>query len=482
MTHELEFYIDGRWVAPSGTQSFDVINPATEAKVATIAMGSGADVDKAVAAAKRAFPAYSRTSREERLGYLTRILEFYDEGSDEIAELMSLEMGVVRNFSRNAQIALGRAHLATAVDVLKHFAFTEQRGDMLLAREPIGVCGLITPWNWPMNQLVVKVAPALAAGCTMVVKPSEYSPLSSLRFARMVDEAGVPAGVFNLINGDGVEVGEAISRHPDVDMVSITGSTRAGVAVAKAAADTIKRVHQELGGKSANIIFDDENFDRNVALGVKASYLNCGQSCSAPTRMLVPYQLMEHAAKVAAETADALAVGTPDTEGTDLGPVVNASQYKRIQTLIETGIKEGATLSAGGPGRPEGLDKGYYVRPTVFSGVTPQMTIAREEIFGPVLSIIGYADENEAVRIANDSIYGLAGHVQSSDIARARRVAAQLRVGSVYINQAPWDAAAPFGGFKQSGNGREHGEFGLGDFLELKAMAGYGVHQDARSA
>ncbi|WP_054310633.1 aldehyde dehydrogenase family protein [Mesorhizobium sp. 1M-11] len=479
MAREMEFYIDGNWVAPSRPKTFDVINPATESMVATIAMGAAQDVDRAVEAAKRAFPSYSRTSREERLGYLSRLLELYDEGSDEIAALMSLEMGVASSFSRGAQIALGRAHLATAIDVLKRFVFTEQRGETLLTREPIGVCGLITPWNWPMNQLVVKVAPALAAGCTMVVKPSEYSPLSSLRFAEMVHAAGVPAGVFNLVNGDGVEVGDAISRHPDVDMVSITGSTRAGVAVAKSAADTIKRVHQELGGKSANIIFDDENFDRNVALGVKASYLNCGQSCSAPTRMLVPHELMERAARIAAETANAVSVGSPDAEQTELGPVVNAAQYQHIQRLIEIGVAEGAALAAGGPGRPEGLERGYFVRPTVFSHVSPGMTVAREEIFGPVLSIIGYGDEDEAVCIANDSVYGLAAYVQSSDLVQARRVAAQLRVGNVYINQASWDPEAPFGGFKQSGNGREHGEFGLGDFLELKAMAGYGIEAAA---
>ena len=469
----LRFHIDGKWVAPAGQARHALVNPATEEVICEIAMGDQTDVDRAVAAAKAAFESYSMTSPKERQQLLRNLLDLYNRDYDEIADLMTLEMGTATTFSRSSQAWVGRAHLETIIDVLDSYPFEELRGDILISREAVGLCALITPWNWPMNQLIVKVVPALAAGCTMVVKPSEYSPLSSIRFAELVAEAGFPRGVYNQINGEGHVVGEALCRHPDVDMVSITGSTRAGIAVAKAAADTIKRVHQELGGKSPNIIFPDADLEEAVSRGVLGSYTNCGQACKAPTRMLVPHDRMDEAAAIAARTANAIRVGAPTDPDSDLGPVVNRPQYERIQTLIESGISEGAKLVAGGPGLPQGLNRGYYVRPTVFSHVTPDMTIAREEIFGPVLSIIGYSDEEDAIRIANDSIYGLAAYVQTPDVAKARKVARRLRAGMVYINQADWDASAPFGGFKQSGNGREHGEFGLTDFLEIKATGGY---------
>lgn len=468
-----QFYVDGAWVDPVDARWMDLVDPATEEAHARLALGGAADVDRAVTAARRAFPAFSETSAGERGRLLRRILEIYTRRYDEFAEAMRKEMGVPIAFATSGQAARGPAHINALLDVLDRFRFEEDMGTTRLRYEAVGVCGLITPWNWPMNQLVVKVVPALAAGCTLVVKPSEYSPLSSIRFSELVQEAGFPRGVYNYINGEGHIVGEAMSRHPDIDMMSITGSTRAGVAVAKASADTIKRVHQELGGKSANIILPDADLEEAVIRGVHGCYTNCGQACKAPTRMLVPHDRMDEAARIAARTADAIRVGAPDDPASEQGPVVNRQQYERIQALIESGIAEGARLVAGGPGRPQGLNRGYYVRPTVFSHVTPDMTIAREEIFGPVLSIIGYTDESDAIRIANDTVYGLAGYIQTRDQAAANRVARQLRVGMVYINEADWDAASPFGGFKQSGNGREHGEFGLADFLEIKATGGY---------
>lgn len=471
--NELKFLIGGNWVDPIGTGRHTLINPATEEPVCDIAMGDERDVERAVAAAKAALPAYSTTSVKERQRLLKRLLELYNRDYELIADMMTEEMGTTSAFSRSAQGWCGRAHLETIIEVLDGYAFEERRGDILISREAVGVCALITPWNWPMNQLVVKVVPALAAGCTMVVKPSEFSPLSSIHFSGLIKEAGFPDGVYNYINGEGRVVGEALSRHPDVDMVSVTGSARAGIAVARAAADTIKRVHQELGGKSANIILDDADFEDAVSRGVHGCYGNTGQSCKAPTRMLVPAARMKEAAAIAARTAESVRIGPPTEASSDHGPVVNRQQYERIQSLIEAGISEGATLVAGGPGRPKGLNRGYYVRPTVFADVTSDMTIAREEIFGPVLSIMAYDDENDAVRIANDTVYGLAGYIQTPDKDRARRIARQLRVGMVYINQSDWDATAPFGGYKQSGNGREHGEFGLSDFLEIKATGGW---------
>jgi aldehyde dehydrogenase (NAD+) len=469
----LRFHIDGKWGAPSGQARHALVNPATEEVICEIAMGDATDVDRAMAAAKAAFESYSMTSPKERQQLLRNLLDLYNRDYDEIADLMTLEMGTPTTFSKSSQAWVGRAHLETIINVLDTYQFEELRGDILISKEAVGVCALITPWNWPMNQLIVKVVPALAAGCTMVVKPSEFSPLSSIRFAELVAEAGFPKGVYNQINGAGHIVGEALCRHPDVDMVSITGSTRAGIAVAKAAADTIKRVHQELGGKAPNIIFPDADLEEAVSRGVLGSYTNAGQACKAPTRMLVPHDRMDAAAEIAARTANGVRVGSPVDPDSDLGPVVNRSQYERIQKLIQSGISEGARLVAGGLGLPQGLNRGYYVRPTVFSHVTSDMTIAKEEIFGPVLSIIGYSDEEEAIRIANDSVYGLAAYVQTSDVEKARKVARRLRAGMVYVNQADWDATAPFGGFKQSGNGREHGEFGLADFLEIKATGGY---------
>ncbi|OUL65806.1 aldehyde dehydrogenase [Acetobacter senegalensis] len=474
MSHALQFYYDGQWVAPLGTRTLDVINPATEKACATIAMGNAQDVDRAVASARKAFPAWSVSTREERLAVLERILVVYKKRSEDMAQAISQEMGSPIARARDSQTWAGMAHLEEMISALKTYVFDEQRGNMLITREPVGVAGLITPWNWPMNQIMCKVAPALAAGCTLVMKPSEVAPLSALVFSEIIEEAGLPPGVYNMINGDGPEVGEAIARHPDVDMVSITGSTRAGAAVAKLAADTVKRVHQELGGKSPNIILPDADFEDAVRRGVKGCFSNSGQSCDAPTRMLVPRAKMDRAMAIAKETADSFKMGDPADETTQLGPVVSDVQFGRIQALIAKGIEEGATLVTGGLGKPEGLEKGYYVKPTVFGNVEPDMTISREEIFGPVLSILVYDDEEHAIQIANDTPYGLAAYVQSGDLNHARAVARRLRAGNVNINGADWTVAAPFGGYGQSGNGRECSEFGLTDFLEIKAILGYG--------
>ncbi|KQR81472.1 aldehyde dehydrogenase [Burkholderia sp. Leaf177] len=475
MSHTNEFYIDGKWVEPMSATAFDLVDPATETRFGTLALGSAADVDRAVAAARRAYPAWSRTSVAERVALLRRILELYESRYDEFAELMRREMGAPITFARNGQAVRGPAHLKALIDVLERFEFEEQRGSTRVMLEPIGVCGLITPWNWPINQIVVKIGPALAAGCTMVLKPSEYSPLSALLFAEVLHDAGVPPGVFHLVNGDGPGVGAAIASHTDIDMVSFTGSTRAGVLVAQMAAHTVKRVAQELGGKSANILLDDVNLAEAVTRGVAACFTNSGQSCSIPTRMLVPHHLMDDAAELAGRAAQAYKTGPTDDPATQLGPLVNANQFKRVQALIQSGIDEGARLVTGGPGLPVGIAHGYYVRPTVFANVTPDMAIAREEIFGPVLSIIGYDSEAEAIDIANGTEYGLAAYVQSADIERARRVGRALRAGGVHLNYPPADFGAPFGGYKRSGNGREWGEAGLREYLETKAMVGYGA-------
>jgi aldehyde dehydrogenase (NAD+) len=468
-----KFFIDGAWVSPAGRRELDVINPATEAPVGKILLGTAEDVDAAVRAARTAFETFSQTSREERIALFERIIEAYKARMKDIAVAISDEMGAPMKLALQAQAGSGLGHFAATLAVLKDFEFEEQLGTTQLRREPVGVCGLITPWNWPINQISCKVAPALAAGCTVVLKPSEIAPLSAHLFAEVLEAARVPKGVFNLVDGDGPTVGEAISRHPDIDMVSFTGSTRAGIQVAKAAADTVKRVSQELGGKSANIILEDADLNAAVKSGVLSMMSNTGQSCNAPSRMLVPAKVYDEAVKIARSVAERPVVGDPKAEGVTMGPVSNRTQFQKIQRLIEKGIQEGATVVIGGPGRPQGIDKGYFVRPTVFANVNNQMTIAREEIFGPVLVMIPYEHEEEAVRIANDTVYGLSGYVYSGDIEHARRVARRLRTGMVHLNGASTDTNAPFGGYKQSGNGREWGREGLKEFLEVKAMMGY---------
>ena len=467
----LKFYINGEWVDPAEKKTLDVINPATEEPCAKISMGSKKDVDKAVAAAKKAFETFSKTSVDERIALLSKIMEVYQSRYGEIAEAISMEMGAPAKLSQVAQAAMGLAHLGTTIEILKNYKFEEQRGTTTLRKEPIGVCGFITPWNWPVNQIMCKVAPAIAAGCTMVLKPSEEAPINAYLIAEIFDAAGVPKGVFNLVNGDGPGVGAEISSHPDVDMVSFTGSTRAGILVAKAAADTVKRVAQELGGKSPNIVLDDADMQKAVAGGIMGVMQNSGQSCNAPTRMLVPAGKHDEAVKIAKATAESVKVGDPNGEGTVMGPVVNEVQFNKIQALIQKGIDEGATLVTGGTGRPDGLNKGFYVRPTVFAGVTNDMTIAREEIFGPVVAIMPYKTEEEAIGIANDTVYGLSGYVQGEP-AHANKVAAQIRAGQIHVNGAGPDLNAPFGGYKQSGNGREWGPLGFEEFLETKAVLG----------
>ena len=469
----MQFYINGEWVDPVDPKSLDVINPATEEVIGKIAMGNSQDVDKAVSAAKEAFESFSETTKEERLALMGKILEVYQSRYDEIAETISSEMGAPLWLSKAAQAATGAGHFGTFMEVLKNYNFDEDKGTTRLRKEPVGVCGLITPWNWPINQIACKVAPALAAGCTMVLKPSEVSPLNAVIFTEVLHEAGVPAGVFNLVNGDGLSVGEAMSSHPDIDMMSFTGSTRAGVAVAKASADTVKRVSQELGGKSANIILDDADFNKSVAGGVTGCFMNSGQSCNAPTRMLVPADRQDEAVAIAKATAEATLVGDPkEVAAGGIGPVVSEVQFNKIQGLIEKGIEEGATLVAGGPGKPEGFNAGYYVKPTIFSDVSNDMTIAREEIFGPVLSILPYKDEEDAILIANDTEYGLSGYVSGSQ-EKAQKFAEKFRSGNVHVNGAGPDFNAPFGGYKKSGNGREWGDLGFEEFLEIKAILGY---------
>jgi aldehyde dehydrogenase (NAD+) len=466
------FYIDGAWTAPDRAEHL-VINPATEEPSGRISLGNAEDADAAVRAARRAFESFSETSREERITLLQRIIAVFERRMEDVAHAISSEMGAPKKFALNSQAASGLEHLTATLEVLRHFEFEERLGTTLLRREPVGVCALITPWNWPINQIGCKVAPALAAGCTMVLKPSELAPLSAHVFAEILDEAGVPKGVFNLVDGDGPTVGEAMARHPEVDMVSFTGSTRAGAIVAKAAADTVKRVSQELGGKSANVILEDADLNAAILSGVRSMMSNTGQSCNAPSRMLVPEKLYDEAVQLAKHAASQPVVGDPQSERTTMGPVANKNQFEKIQRLLQKGIDEGAQAVIGGPGRPEGLTRGYFIKPTIFANVNNNMTIAREEIFGPVLVMIPYRTEEEAVRIANDTVYGLSGYVYSGDLEHARRVARKLRTGMVHLNGASTDVNAPFGGYKQSGNGREWGRAGLEEFLEVKAVMGW---------
>lgn len=472
-------FVDGEWVLPEASIRSSVVDPSTEEPVAEIALGSAQDVDAAVAAARRAFTTWSVSSIQSRALLLDRVHTLILERTELFAQAISLEMGAAIGFARSAQVPSAAAHIRVARDHAGSYPFVTYRGDMAIVREAIGVCGLITPWNWPLYQITAKVGPALAAGCTVVLKPSELSPLSALLFAEVVQDAGIPPGVFNLVNGSGPEVGAALSAHPDVDMISITGSTRAGVLVAQAAAPTVKRVAQELGGKSPNVILPDADLARAVTAGMAAAFRNVGQSCSAPTRMIVPRARLEAVERIALEAASHFVVGDPRSPQTTHGPVANRAQFNRVQEMIGIGIKEGARLVCGGLGRPEGLTRGFYCRPTIFSAVHPRMQIAQEEIFGPVLAVIPYDSVDEAVEMANDTVYGLGAHVQGQDLVAARAVAARIRSGQVHINYPAWNPGAPFGGYKRSGNGREYGIEGLEEYLETKAILGF---QDAQPA
>ena len=468
----LKFYINGEWVDPVKPDVIDVINPASEKSIGNVSVGSKADIDKAVKAAQNAFQNFSKTLVSERVELLTEIRNIYKKRFDDIASAIQTEMGAPINLARGSQATVGLSHLKTAIRVLENHKFEFNHGNYLVRHEPIGVCGLITPWNWPINQVVSKLAPCLASGCTSVLKPSEIAPLSAMVIAEIFHEAGVPKGVFNLVNGLGPVVGEAMSNHDGIDMMSFTGSTRGGIAVAKASANTVKRVSQELGGKSPNIILDDENFQISVSGGVKSCMENSGQSCNAPTRMLVPKNRYNEALEIAVNTNNGIIIGDPGSEKTDIGPLVSETQYNKVQKLIQSGIDNGANLISGGLGKPQGLEIGYYVKPTIFSNVTNDMEIAREEIFGPVLCIMPYSDFEEAIQIANDTEYGLAAYVTGSDNDELMRYARQLNAGQIHLNYRSGGSDAPFGGYKQSGNGREKAEWGLQEYLEVKAIMG----------
>ena len=473
MRNMIQFYINGEWVDPVKPNTCDVYNPSNGEVCGQISMGSSADVDIAVNAANQAFKTFSLSSKKERLELLESILKILIERNEEIAKAIMEEMGAPWTLALKAQAESGPQQFKAIIDVLKNYSFEEMIGSTCVAKEAIGVCAMITPWNWPISQIALKVAPALAAGCTMILKPSEIAPFNAMLFTQALHDAGVPKGVFNLINGDGPIVGETLSSHPGIAMISFTGSTRAGISVAKNAAPSVKRVTQELGGKSANIILEDADFNKAVSRGAMSCFSNSGQSCNAPTRMLVPEDKIEEAANIASKVAETTKADDPTKDSTKIGPVVSKIQWDKIQKLIQVGIDEGAELVAGGTGNPNPESNGYFVKPTVFSNVNNNMEIAREEIFGPVLSIIPYKDEEEAIEIANDTPYGLAGYVSSENIEHARSVASKLRTGMVHINGAPLDAMAPFGGYKQSGNGREWGEYGMEEFLEIKSVYGY---------
>ena len=475
MLDKRNFYINGKWTAPIKSNDFQVINPSNEEPCAIISLGGAADVNSAVKAAKEAFSSWSQTSKDEKISLIQKLYEIYKSRWSEMAESISLEMGAPIDWASTAQTSSGAAHIKDFIKRLKEFEFElsfSNESDNYIAYEPIGVCGLITPWNWPINQITLKVIPALAAGCTMILKPSEIAPLSGMLFAEMIHEAGFPPGVFNLVNGDGAGVGTQISGHHDIDMVSFTGSTRAGRLITKNSADTIKRVCLELGGKGGNIVFADSHSDA-VREGISNVMSNSGQSCDAPTRMLVEKSIYERAVKEAAEEANNIKVDLAQKKGEHIGPVVSKTQFDKIQDLIQSGIDEGATLVAGGPHRPDGLDKGYFVRPTIFTDVSNNMRIAKEEIFGPVLSIIPFENEEEAIAITNDTSYGLGNYVQTQDKEKARRVARKFRSGGVYINGKSADAGTPFGGYRQSGNGREGGTWGIEEYLEVKTISGW---------
>ena len=466
-------YIDGQWGEPSGGEILELVNPATEEKSGELMLGSRVDMDRAVAAARAAFPGFAATSLATRIDLIGRIIEIYKTRFADIGESICDEMGAPLGFATRFQAGAGLVHFRQILKVLQDNPFETPQGTTRILHEAVGVCGMITPWNWPMNQMACKIAPALAAGCTMVLKPSELTPRTSVIMAEILHDAGVPPGVFNMVQGSGPDVGAALSAHEDIDMISFTGSTGAGIEVARAAAPGVKRVGQELGGKSANLVLPDADFAKAVQDGVSLCFRNAGQSCNSPSRLLVPRDRKDEACALAKTAAEQIRVGNPRHEQTAMGPVVSKRQWEGIQAHINSAMAEGATLIAGGPDRPDGLEKGYYVKPTVFADVTPQMTIAREEIFGPVLAIMSYESEEDAVRIANDSPFGLAGYVQSASLERARAVARKLRVGMVHINGAPADPAAPFGGTKASGNGREWGRAGLEEFMETKAVMGY---------